>query len=56
MMTTGVLRAILDAWPAAAVDLVVRAGHESLPLPQRGRIIPFNRRHDIGRRLRRYPE
>jgi len=42
MLATGALRAILERWPAASVDLVVRAGHESLPLPKRGRIIPFD--------------
>jgi len=42
MMATGALRAILERWPAATVDLVVRAGHEGLPLPRRGRVIPFN--------------
>ena len=42
MMATGVLRAILERFPTASVDLVVRAGHETLPLPRRGRIIPFN--------------
>jgi len=44
MMATGVVRAILERWPAAAVDLVVRAGHEALPLPKRGRAIPFDHR------------
>jgi heptosyltransferase-2 len=43
-MATGALVAILERWPAAAVDLVVRAGHEALPLPQRGRVIPFDHR------------
>jgi heptosyltransferase-2 len=43
MMSTGVLKAILARWPAATVDLVVRTGHEGLPLPARGRIIPFDR-------------
>jgi heptosyltransferase-2 len=42
MMGTGVLRAIVERWPAAAVDIVVRAGHEALPLARRGRVIPFN--------------
>ncbi len=41
-MATGVLRAIIERWPAAAVDLVVRAGHEALPLPRRGRLAPFD--------------
>src|SRR5512139_4305347 len=43
MMATGALRAILERWPAAAVDLVVRAGHEELPLPRRGRVLAFDR-------------
>jgi heptosyltransferase-2 len=42
MMSLGALRAILERWPASSVDLVVRAGHEALPLPRRGRIIPFD--------------
>src|SRR5512139_3820900 len=42
MMATGALRAILERWPDAEVDLVVRAGHEALPLPRRGRAIPFD--------------
>ncbi len=41
-MATGVLRAIIERWPAASVDLIVRAGHEALPLPRRGRVIPFD--------------
>jgi heptosyltransferase-2 len=44
MMATGALRAILERWPSAAVDLVVRAGHEALPVPGRGRLIPFDHR------------
>jgi len=44
VMATGVLRAILERWPAASVDLVVRAGHEALPLPKRGRVLPFDHR------------
>lgn len=43
MMATGFLRAVLERWPEAAVDLVVRAGHEGLPLPRRGRVLPFDR-------------
>jgi heptosyltransferase-2 len=44
VMATGAMRAILERWPDAAVDLVVRAGHEELPLPGRGRVIPFDHR------------
>lgn len=43
MMATGALQAILDRWPDAKVDLIVRSGHEGLPLPHRGRVIPFDR-------------
>jgi heptosyltransferase II len=42
MMATGVLRAVLERWPSAGVDVIVRAGHEALPLPRRGQIIPFD--------------
>lgn len=42
-MATGALRAIVESWPDAAVDLVVRAGHEGLPLPHRGRVVAFDR-------------
>lgn len=44
MMATGVLRAILERWPSAALDLIVRSGHEGLPLPTRGRVIPYDGR------------
>ncbi|HEY6001203.1 MAG TPA: lipopolysaccharide heptosyltransferase II [bacterium] len=44
MMATGTLRAILERFPEATVDLVVRAGHEGLPLPRRGRVLAFDRR------------
>jgi len=43
MMATGVLRAIVESWPDTVVDLVVRSGHETVPLPRRGRVIPFDR-------------
>jgi heptosyltransferase-2 len=43
MMATGFLRAVCERWPAAAVDVVVRTGCESLPIPRRGRLIPFSR-------------
>lgn len=43
MMATGVLRAIIDRWPSASVDVIVRAGHEALPVPNRGRVLPFDR-------------
>lgn len=42
MMATGFVRAVMERWPGAVVDLVVRAGFESLPLPHRGRLLPFD--------------
>jgi heptosyltransferase-2 len=42
MMATGALRAVQERWPEASVDLVVRAGHEALPLPRRGRVLRFD--------------
>ncbi|MBF0350241.1 MAG: lipopolysaccharide heptosyltransferase II [SAR324 cluster bacterium] len=49
MMSTAFIRAVLDTYPRARVDLIVRAGFDSLPLPQRGQIIPFDRkRHALG--------
>ena len=42
MMATGAVRALLDRRPDAAVDLIVRPAHAVLPLPHRGRVIPFD--------------
>jgi heptosyltransferase-2 len=42
MMATGALRALLDRRPDATVDLIVRASHAGLPLPHRGRLIPYD--------------
>jgi heptosyltransferase-2 len=46
MMSTAFLRAVVALYPEAAVDLVVPAGFEALPLPHRGRLIPFDIRGD----------
>lgn len=43
-MATGFIRAVMERWPEAAVDVVLRPGFEALPLPQRGRLIPFDDR------------
>ena len=44
MMSTAFLRALLARFPQARVDLIVRRGFETLPLPHRGRIHAFDKR------------
>jgi lipopolysaccharide heptosyltransferase II len=44
LVSTAFVRAVLQRFPAARVDLIVRAGFEVLPLPHRGRVLPFDRR------------
>ncbi|HUJ76796.1 MAG TPA: lipopolysaccharide heptosyltransferase II, partial [bacterium] len=56
VVSTGFLRALLQRFPQARVDLVVRAGFEALPWPHRGQVLPYDRRHHsvgaFGKRLR----
>ena len=44
LMATGFVRAVLKRFPAARVDLIVRAGFEVLPLPHRGRVWSHDKR------------
>jgi hypothetical protein len=43
MMATAFCRAVLERFPEATVDLIVRKGFEGLPLPHRGTLLPFDR-------------
>ena len=43
LVATAFVRAVLQRFPAARVDLIVRKGFEALPLPHRGRVLPFDR-------------
>lgn len=43
MMSTAFVRAVLMEYPTAQVDLVVKKGFESLPIPHRGEILPFDK-------------
>ncbi|HKI99185.1 MAG TPA: lipopolysaccharide heptosyltransferase II [bacterium] len=43
LVSTAFIRAVLQRFPAARVDLIVRQGFEALPLPQRGSVYPFDR-------------
>jgi heptosyltransferase-2 len=42
VIATGFLRAVLERWPGASVDLIVPSGFEGLPLPRRGRVITYD--------------
>lgn len=42
VMSTGFIRAVLEKYPESEVDLIVKSGFVSLPLPHRGKIIPFD--------------
>ena len=43
MMATAFCRAVLERFPKATVDLIVRKGFEGLPLPHLGTLLPFYR-------------
>jgi heptosyltransferase-2 len=43
MVSTSFLRALLARFPAARVDVIVRRGFDALPVPHRGRIIPYDK-------------
>ena len=42
VMSSGFVRAVLEAFPESQVDLIVKSGFEKIPLPHRGQIIPFD--------------
>lgn len=44
MMSTAFIRAVMWRFPKARVDLIVRAGFNTLPLPHRGRVLAFDRK------------
>ncbi len=43
MMSTAFIKAVLEVFPTSRVDLIVKRGFEGLPLPNRGKILPFNK-------------
>lgn len=43
MMSTAFIQAVLDQFPEAQVDLIVKSGFEGLPLPHRGQIKAFDK-------------
>lgn len=56
MMSTAFIKAVLKYFPDATVDLIVRSGFESLPLPHRGSLLPFDKKKEspfaFGKRLK----
>ncbi|MDH5560626.1 MAG: lipopolysaccharide heptosyltransferase II [Deltaproteobacteria bacterium] len=46
MMSTAFVDALLNQFPDATVDLIVKRGFEELPLPCRGTILGFDKRKD----------
>ena len=43
LVSTSFLRALLSRFPGARVDLIVRQGFQTLPLPHRGEVIPYDK-------------
>ncbi len=43
MMSTAFIKAAMDQYPHAEIDLIVKSGFEHSPLPHRGRILPFDK-------------
>lgn len=58
MMSTAFIKAVMDCYPECRVDLIVKSGLEKLPLPHRGKILPFDKSavsaFSFGRFLSRY--
>ena len=57
VMSTGFLRAVLETFPNSQVDIILKSGFETLPIPHRGEIILFDKNKDsagrFGRSLRK---
>ena len=46
VMATGFFRAVLEIFPTSQVDLIVKSGFETLPLPHRGEVIIFDSKYN----------
>jgi len=47
VISSGFVRAVLEAFPESQLDLIVKSGFEKIPLPQRGQIIPFDPKKEL---------
>ena len=45
-MSTGFLRAVLETFPDSQVDIILKSGFETLPIPHRGEKILFDKNKD----------
>ena len=58
IISTGFLRAVLETFPDARVDIIIKSGFETLPIPKRGEIILFDKNKNssgkFGKSLRYY--
>ncbi len=43
IISTGFLRAVLETYPDSRVDIILKSGFETLPIPKRGKIILFDK-------------
>lgn len=46
LMSTAFIQEVLERFPEARVDVIVRAGQEVLPVPHRGRLLAFDKRNE----------
>lgn len=46
MMSTAFIHAVLEQYNSAEVDLIVAKGFEAIPLPNRGEIIPYDKKQE----------
>ena len=46
VMSTGFLRAVLETFPDSQVDIILKSGFETLPIPHRGEKILFDKNKD----------
>ena len=53
VISSGFVRAVLEAFPESQLDLIVKSGFEKIPLPQRGQIIPFDPKKETAGNFRK---
>jgi len=46
VMSTGFLRAVLETFPNSQIDIILKSGFETLPIPHRGEIILYDNNKD----------
>ena len=46
MMSTAFIKAVMERFPDAEINLIVKKGLDRIPLPRRGRILPFDKNRE----------